>query len=127
MVADRVGLDDFHRLELLETGFLGDLVFAFVGIVLEVPHVGDIAHIAHLVAQVLEQAVQPIVGDARTGVAQVGVAVDGRAADIQADTARMDRFEKFLLVRQGIEDIVGARHSGLMFKRYLAKLYIFGQ
>ena len=51
-------LHHLHRLELLKAGFLSNLIFALVGIVLQVANIGDIAHIAHFIAEVLEIAVQ---------------------------------------------------------------------
>lgn len=33
MIAVQVILNDFHRLQFFETGFLGNLIFSFVGIV----------------------------------------------------------------------------------------------
>ncbi len=38
---------DLHRLQLLEAGFLGNLVFAFVGIALQVAYVRNVAHVAY--------------------------------------------------------------------------------
>ena len=46
-------LRNLHRLELFELRLLGNLVLAFVGIVLEVTNVSYVAHVAHLVAFVL--------------------------------------------------------------------------
>ena len=75
-----------HRLQLLKAGLLGDFILAFVGIVLEVAYVGDVAHVAHLVAQRAEVAEQQIERDGGTGVTQVGIAIDRRAADIHTYT-----------------------------------------
>ena len=57
MVAVGIELHDLHRLELLEPCFLGYLIFALIGIMLQVPHIGDVTHIAHLIAQMLQVAV----------------------------------------------------------------------
>ena len=51
MVAVQVILYYFHRLQLLEACLFGYLVFAFVGVVLEVAYVGDVAYVAHLITQ----------------------------------------------------------------------------
>ena len=45
MVAVGVILGYFHRLEVFKTRFLDDFVFAFVGVVVQMPHVGDVAHV----------------------------------------------------------------------------------
>ena len=84
MVSVGVELHDLHRLELLEACFLRYLIFAFIGIVLEVPHIGDVAHVAHFVAEVHKIAIEDIEGDSGTCVPQMGVAVHRRSADIHA-------------------------------------------
>ena len=104
MVAQGVGLHDLHGLQLLQAGLLRDLVLAFVGVVLQVPDVRDVADVTHLVAQVAEQFAQHIVGHARAGMAEMGVAVDGRAADIHAYVAGVDRLEQLFASGQGIGD-----------------------
>ena len=68
MVAGEVVLDDLHRLQLLQTSLLSDLVLALIGIVLEVTYVGDITHIAHLVPQMREVAEEDIEGDRWAGM-----------------------------------------------------------
>ena len=116
VVTQRIGLYDFHGLELLETRLLGDLVLSRVGIVLQVSHIRDVADIADLVAQLTEQAEEHVVGDARTGVAQMGVAIDGRTADIHPHHSGMHGFEEFLAVCQRIVDIEIARHVSVVFR-----------
>ena len=97
MVALRVVLHHLHGLQLLQAGLLGNLVLAFVGIVLQMAHIRDVADIAHLVAQILEQAEQHIVGNPRTGMAQVGVSIHGGTAHIHAYPPLMDGLEQFLV------------------------------
>ena len=50
VIAVGIVLCDLHGLELLQTCFLLDLVVALVGVVLEMAHIGDVAHVANLVA-----------------------------------------------------------------------------
>ena len=102
MVALGVGLDDFHRFELLEAGLLRYLVLSFVGVVLEVADVRYVADVAHLVAEVLEKAEQDVVGDARPGVAEVGFTIDGWTADVHPDVAGMYGCEEFLFAGKGV-------------------------
>ncbi len=104
MVAGQIVLHHFHRFELFEAGFLGYLVLAVVGIVFEMAHVGDVADVAHFVAQMAQIAEEYVKGDCRAGVAEMAVAVDCRTADIHADFAFMQRFEKLLGARQGVID-----------------------
>ena len=104
VVAVGVILCHFHRLQLFQAGFLGYLVLAFVGIVFQMAHVGDIAHIAHLIAQVLEVAEQQVERDGRACVSQMRVAVDGGAADVHPHVGGVQGFENFFLPVQGVVD-----------------------
>ena len=99
MVAVGVILDDLHRLQLLQPGFLSYLVLAFVGVVLEVTHIGDVTHVAHLVAEVHQIPVEYVERDCRAGVSQMGVTVHGRTADIHAYVSFVQRFEGFFVTR----------------------------
>ena len=102
MVAEGIGLDDLHRLQLLQAGLLCYLVFAFVGIVLQMPDVGDVAHISDFVAEMAEEPDEHVVGHAGTGMAEVGVTVNGRSADVYAHVSRIHRNEEFLAAAKGI-------------------------
>jgi hypothetical protein len=105
MVALRIGLDHLHRLQFLQPRLLRDLVFSFVGIVLQMAYVGDIPHIADLISKMLEEAEENVVRNSRTGVAQMGVAVNGRTAHIHAHMARMNGDEELLAACKGIGQI----------------------
>ena len=50
VIAVGIVLCDLHGLELLQACFLLDLVVAFVGVVLKMAHIGDVAHVANLIA-----------------------------------------------------------------------------
>ena len=89
MVAGQVVLHHFHRFELFEACLLRNLVLAVVGIMFEVTYVGDVADVAHLVAEVTEIAEKYVEGDCRTCVTEMAVAVDGRTADIHPDLSLM--------------------------------------
>ena len=102
VVAVGVVLRHLHGFQLFQTGFLCNLVLAFVGVVLQVSHVGYVAHVAHLVAKVLQVAEYHVEGDGWACMAQVGVAVDGRTADIHAHMSFIDWTEEFFLPTQSI-------------------------
>ena len=68
VVAVEVVLHNLHRLELLEPCLFGDLVLSLVGVVLEMAYIGDVAHVAHLVAQPGEVAEKDVEGDGGAGV-----------------------------------------------------------
>ena len=104
MVAVEIMLHHLHRLELLETCFFGNLVLALVGIMLEMAHVGDIADVAHLVAEMAQIAEEDVESDGGTGVSQMAVAVHRRAAHVHAYPLRMYGAEQFLAARQGVVD-----------------------
>ena len=96
VVALGVVVRNLHRLELLEACLLSNLIFALVGILLEVAHIGDVTHIAHLVAQRLEIAEHKVEGYGGAGMTQVWVAIDGRTADIHAYMLGVDRLKHLL-------------------------------
>ena len=54
VVSESKMLYHFHRLELLETCFFLYLVFAVVGIVFEMTHIGDIAYVSHFITAVFQ-------------------------------------------------------------------------
>ncbi|MNT39876.1 hypothetical protein D3C72_1761600 [compost metagenome] len=74
--------------------------------------VGDVANIGHLLRAIdmAQQPEQDIEDDDRTGVADMGIVVDGRAADIHADIVGIDRPEIDLLPRQRVVQLK-CRHS----------------
>ena len=97
MVAVGIGLYHLHGFQLLQSCLLGNLVLAFIGIVLQMTHIRDIPHIADLVAQILEQFEQNIIRNARARVTQMGIAIDCRAAHIHPYMAGLNGLEKLLL------------------------------
>ena len=96
MVTLRVVVRHLHRFELFEPRLLRDLVLAVVGVVFQMPHVGDVAHVAHLVAERLQITEQQVEGHGRTRVPQMRIAVDRRPADVHAHTGRSQRHELLL-------------------------------
>ena len=105
MVAVGIVLCHFHGLEVFEAGFLGDFVLAFVGIVFQVAHVSDVTNIAHFVAEVFQISEDQVKSDGRTGMAEMGVAVDGGSADIHAHMRGVQGFERLLAARKAIVNI----------------------
>ena len=103
-VVETVGvlLYDLHRLQAFHAGALRDLVLALVNVVHQVAHIRDVAHVAHLVAQVGEPAEEDVEGEEGAHVAEVYVAVHGRAADVKAHVRRIKRDKGFLLSRKRV-------------------------
>ena len=66
VIAVEVILHHFHGLKLLKACFFGYLVFAAVGVMLQMTYVGDVAHIAHLISQMGEVAIQYVERNGRT-------------------------------------------------------------
>jgi hypothetical protein len=87
---------------LLQASFLRDLIFAFVSVVFQVAHVGDVAYIPYFITEVAEITGYYIEGQKGANVAQVNVIVYGRTADIHADVAGVDGGKKFFFTSQGI-------------------------
>ena len=102
MIAREVVLHHFHRLKLLEARLLGYLVLAVVGIMLEMPHIGDVAHIAHLVAEMAQIAEEDIERYGRTRMSEMAVAINGGAAHIHAYTPLVYGLERLLGAGKGI-------------------------
>ncbi len=102
VVAVGIVLRHLHWLQLLEACLLGYLVLTLVGIVLQMAHIGDVTHIAHLVAKVLQITEQEVEGNRRTRVPEVGIAIDGGAAHIHPDTPLVERAEILFLTAECI-------------------------
>ncbi len=80
-----------------------DLVLAaLLDIVLQMPHVGDVAHQEDIVAVVLQHAAQPVGGDKGAKIADMDILVDRRAARVDAHAWRVKRLEAFFLARQRV-------------------------
>ena len=105
VIAVGVVLRHFHWLEVFQTGFLCNLVFAFLGIVLEVPHIGDVAHITDFIAKVRQVTEHQVESDGRTGMTQMGIAINGRAANVHAHMRGVQRFERLLATRQRVVNV----------------------
>lgn len=97
VVTVEVMLHHLHRFQLFEPRFLGYLVFAFIGVVLQVPHVGDVSHVANFISQMCEVAEKHVERDRGAGMSQMGVSVHCRSAYIHAHMRSMERNEKLLL------------------------------
>ena len=68
MVAVGVVLGYLHGFQLLQTGLLGNLVLALVGIMFQMAYIRNVAYIAHFIAQMLQITKQQVEGDGRTGM-----------------------------------------------------------
>src|SRR5690606_32826421 len=95
-------------------------VLAVVGVVDEVPHVGDVGDEAHPVPLVLEPAPEHVEDDRPAGVTQVRVGVDGRPAHVDPGVARHHRSERFLLAGERV--VEGERHRLLRARATRARL-----
>ena len=94
-----------HRFEVLEAGFLGDFVLAFVCIVLQVAHVSNVTHIAHFITKVLQISENQVEGDSRPCVTEVGIAINGGTTDIHAHMRGVQGFERLLAARKAVVNI----------------------
>ena len=87
---------NLHRLQLLKPCLLCYLVLTIVGITLQMPHIRNVPHISHLVAQMSEQTYKNIVCYTWPCVSQMGITIYGRSAHVQAHHTRHNWFEEFL-------------------------------
>ena len=111
VIAQGICLHDLHRLELLEAGLLCYLVLSLVGIMLQMPHVGDVAHVTHLVSEMAQELEKDVVGHSRTGVPEMGVTIDGWAADIHPHMPGIHGLEDFFVAGEGIGEEKSAHVS----------------
>ena len=102
MIAICVVLGNLHRLHLLQTGFLGNLILTLISIVLQMTHIRDVTNIPHFISQVLQIAKHQVESDGWTCMPQMGVAINRRTTDIHAHIRCMQRLETLLLPRQCI-------------------------
>ena len=77
-----VALYDFHGLYLFQTRFFRYAILAFICVMLQVPSIGNITHIAHRVTQVLEISKHQIKGNKGAAIAEMHIAVDSRTTNI---------------------------------------------
>ncbi len=80
-----VAFHHFHRFQLLQSCFLGNFVFALVGVVFEVTHVGDVSDVPDPVSQESEVARNDVEGEERTNIPQVHIIIYCGSADVHAD------------------------------------------
>ena len=80
------------------------------------PHVGDVAHVAHLVAERLQITEQQVEGHGRTRVPQMRIAVDRRPADVHGDLPGLDGFEVHLLAAARIVQLDHKSSFGRSFR-----------
>ena len=102
MICKSTSLYNFHRFELLKTCLLCNLVFSFICIMLKMSYIGDVADIAHLVTEVLKKLYEYVISDTWSCMAEVGGAVNCRAADIKSYGSFVDRLEYLFLSRKGV-------------------------
>ena len=94
MIPKSVGLHDLHRLQLLKPGLFGYFVLPLISIVLQVPHICNIAHIAHLVSKMTQKLAENIVCYTGTGMSKMRIPIYGRTADIHPHMAGVNRYKK---------------------------------
>ena len=69
------------------------------------PHIGDVADIAHGISRVFEVTEEEVEGDGRARVSEVGIAIDGGTTHIHAYSAFVNGFEDFFSAREGVVDL----------------------
>ena len=82
---------------------------------LEMTHIGDVAHIAHLIAQMTQVAEHDIKGDGRPRMSQMWVSIDGGTAYIHAHIGGMEGFERLFSSGERIVDQKCLFHIMLSF------------
>ena len=113
-------LGHLHGFQLLQTCLLGYLILTLISIMLQMPHIGDITHIAHLVAYVSQISEEEVEGDGRTRMPQMSIAIDGGTAYIHTHVSWVQGPEEFLLPRECIINNEWLFHNLCLFHRLLA-------
>ena len=102
MVAVGVVLCYLHWLQLLQTCFLSNLIFALVGIVLKMAYISNVAYISYFIAQVFQVTEHQVESNSRTGVSQMGIAINCRSTHIHTHIGGVKRLETLFLSSQRI-------------------------
>ena len=101
-----VGVGDLARCLVFEAG--GDehrVRPAVEALVAQVPDVGDVLDLEDVDAVVEQGAPDQVGEEVAAQVADVGVAVDGRAAGVHPDAARLERLDRFDPPAQGVAEV----------------------
>ena len=102
VIVECVLLHHFHRLNLLKTCFLCNLVLTLVGIMFKVTDICDVTHVTYLVTEVLQITEQHIECYRRTCMTQMCRTVDSGTAHIKSHVGCMQRLEQLFLTRKSI-------------------------
>ena len=98
-------LSHLHRFQLLQPRLLGYFVFALIGIMLQVPDISDVAHITHLISNMLEETENYIESDCWTSMSKMSVTIYCRSANIHAHVWRMQWAEHLFFSGQGVVNV----------------------
>ena len=108
-----VELGDFPDALSLLPGTLQHLVLPLIGIIGQVPHIGDVHDMFDLVTEETKGTDQQVLENIGAQVADVGVLIHGRAAGIQPHLVRHSWYELLSFSTQGVEK--HKRHPILLF------------
>ena len=92
----RIFLDDFHWLELFQSGLFYESVIIHIAIIGQVPGIGYIPYIANLISEVSKRTVDKIKGHKSTHIAHMHIRIDRRPTDIHTDIPFQNGFKDFL-------------------------------
>src|SRR3989344_615922 len=80
----------------------GHFVLALVGVACEMPEVGNIGHLAHVISPIIKDAAQNIENDRRAQIADMLAVVDRRSAVVHFDRGRREGNELLRFSRKSI-------------------------
>ena len=100
-----VELRHFHGFELIQSSFFRNFVLTLVGIMFQMPHIGDVADIAHGISQVFEVTEEEVEGNGRTRVSEVCITINGGSTYVHANAALVNGFEDFFCAREGVVNL----------------------
>ena len=80
----RIIFYNLHRLKLFKPCLFRNLIFTIIGIIFQMPYIGDIPYITHFVSQKPEVPGDNIKCEEGSDITEVNKVVNGRSADIHA-------------------------------------------
>ena len=100
-----VFLHHFHWFQLLDSGFFKNWIIAAFSVVLQMARIGNVAHIAHFVAQVFQISKNQVEREKSAAIAQMHIAINSWAANVHTHCAFVNGSEFFLAFGKRIVNI----------------------
>ena len=101
---DTFMLSGFSADAVAAVGMMGQYYF-FICIMFKVTYVSNVPDVAHFITKVRQVAEHQVESDGRTCMTQMGIAINGRTANVHAHMGGVQRFERLLATRQRVVNV----------------------